>query len=473
MTSTQYNSGRQLSSLDRIMAIDGRPYETDAITPCRADPARTGQRSVVQPVSRQDPRDSRLQGVPVHWPVRLQRGCQSRTVRRVGWHLTARQRQHPRQPGRRLHLPARPVRASPSHRARRVGGPGDAVNGCAPPPQHPRDGPRRVPTQIPPSPKPAWHESSRRSGVALHRPYRHDPGRVHVAVRDYPADAEEATAVLLHGFCLNQNSWNGQGRRLLRRWGSRMRLITYDHRGHGQSGTAPSHTYRVPTLADDLNSVLAALHVRTPLVLVGHSMGGMTALTFAGRPATDQAVPSYGLVLVATAAGRRLTERGTGRLLAIPAVGVLPALLGHVPDHAAAGPGRSGLHRNQPARRGCAPAARDSLAAAATSAMASTPLTTALGFLPALHDYNAYPSWPPSSRAPSSCPAAPMRSPHRRTPRTWPPASPEQSTYTYPALATCSPTTRPLAITDAIIRASNIPAAPPHSTQPIMALDGA
>ena len=35
MTSTQYNSGRQLSSLDRIMAIDGRPYETDAITPCR------------------------------------------------------------------------------------------------------------------------------------------------------------------------------------------------------------------------------------------------------------------------------------------------------------------------------------------------------------------------------------------------------------------------------------------------------
>ena len=35
MTNTQYSSGRQSSSLDRIMAIDGRPYETDAVTPCR------------------------------------------------------------------------------------------------------------------------------------------------------------------------------------------------------------------------------------------------------------------------------------------------------------------------------------------------------------------------------------------------------------------------------------------------------
>ena len=35
MSSTQYASGRQLSSLDRIMAINGRPFETDAVTPCR------------------------------------------------------------------------------------------------------------------------------------------------------------------------------------------------------------------------------------------------------------------------------------------------------------------------------------------------------------------------------------------------------------------------------------------------------
>jgi WhiB family redox-sensing transcriptional regulator len=38
MTSTQYSSGRQLSSLDRIMAIEGRPFRTEAITPCLKTP---------------------------------------------------------------------------------------------------------------------------------------------------------------------------------------------------------------------------------------------------------------------------------------------------------------------------------------------------------------------------------------------------------------------------------------------------
>jgi WhiB family transcriptional regulator, redox-sensing transcriptional regulator len=35
MTSTQYSSGRQSSSLDRISTIEGRPFETEDITPCR------------------------------------------------------------------------------------------------------------------------------------------------------------------------------------------------------------------------------------------------------------------------------------------------------------------------------------------------------------------------------------------------------------------------------------------------------
>lgn len=42
MTNAQYTSGRQLSSLDRIMAINGRPYETDAVTPCRRNPVTPG-----------------------------------------------------------------------------------------------------------------------------------------------------------------------------------------------------------------------------------------------------------------------------------------------------------------------------------------------------------------------------------------------------------------------------------------------
>jgi len=68
---------------------------------------------------------------------------------------------------------------------------------------------------------------------------------VRLAVRDYPAAPREVTAVLLARLCLNQKSWNGQVHRLRRRWGSRMRVITYDHRGHGHPAP-PQHTYRVP-----------------------------------------------------------------------------------------------------------------------------------------------------------------------------------------------------------------------------------
>ncbi|EUA17273.1 putative alpha/beta hydrolase [Mycobacterium xenopi 3993] len=44
---------------------------------------------------------------------------------------------------------------------------------------------------------------------------------------------------------------------------------------------------------------------------MGHSLGGMTALAYLGRPACDRPVEPKGLVLVATAAGR-LAERGWG-----------------------------------------------------------------------------------------------------------------------------------------------------------------
>ena len=90
-----------------------------------------------------------------------------------------------------------------------------------------------------------------------------------------------------------------------------MRVISYDHRGHGTSARAPINTYRIDQLADDLAQVLTALEVTTPLTLVGHSMGAMTVLAYLGRPAAERPVEPQGLVLVATAAGK-LAERGLG-----------------------------------------------------------------------------------------------------------------------------------------------------------------
>lgn len=95
-------------------------------------------------------------------------------------------------------------------------------------------------------------------------------GGVRLAVRDYgSAGAREHTVVLLHGLCLTQSSWALQIRHLVRRWGNSVRIITYDHRGHGRSTGADMHTYRIDRLAADLADVLTALRVTEPLTLAG------------------------------------------------------------------------------------------------------------------------------------------------------------------------------------------------------------
>src|SRR5689334_649252 len=53
---------------------------------------------------------------------------------------------------------------------------------------------------------------------------------VRLAVRDYGSTrVGDPTVVLLHGLCLTQESWDPQVSQLRRRWGSRIRIITYDH----------------------------------------------------------------------------------------------------------------------------------------------------------------------------------------------------------------------------------------------------
>ena len=209
---------------------------------------------------------------------------------------------------------------------------------------------------------------------------------VRLAVRDQGAIDAETTVVLLHGLCLEQGSWAGQVRHLTSRWGSRVRIISYDHRGHGRSDAAPTSTYVIEQLAADLADILAALDVTGPLTLVGHSMGGMVALAYLGRPPADRPVEPHGVVLVATAAGR-LTEHGIGRLLASPATDVLCRFATRAPQRAV-------RLLTKPVRAAMAlqvgDNARATLAALFDTAMAAASLTTAVGFLPSLRSYDQF-----------------------------------------------------------------------------------
>jgi pimeloyl-ACP methyl ester carboxylesterase len=90
-------------------------------------------------------------------------------------------------------------------------------------------------------------------------------------------DRTDLAVVFTHGWTLTQDSWHFQ-RKALRGLG---RLVFWDHRGHGRSDGGARDGYAVPRLAADLGAVIeATVPADTPVVLVGHSMGGMTIMRY-------------------------------------------------------------------------------------------------------------------------------------------------------------------------------------------------
>ncbi|MGV9312213.1 alpha/beta fold hydrolase [Streptomyces sp. NPDC003691] len=133
------------------------------------------------------------------------------------------------------------------------------------------------------------------------------------------------TVVFSHGYCLSQDSWHFQ-RAALR---GLVRTVHWDQRSHGRSGrgVAQQGPERVPvsidTLGRDLKAVLDAAAPEGPVVLVGHSMGGMTvmalgaqypeyvrervaAVAFVGTSSGRLGEVHYGLPVAGVAAVRRI-----------------------------------------------------------------------------------------------------------------------------------------------------------------------
>jgi pimeloyl-ACP methyl ester carboxylesterase len=117
---------------------------------------------------------------------------------------------------------------------------------------------------------------------------------------DGPDDAP-VTVVLAHGWTLDRRTW-GPVARALAAGPAPVRVVRYDHRGHGRSAAVEPTTMTIEQLADDLAEVLAATAPDGPLVLGGHSMGGMTLMALAERhPGLVRR--AAGIALVATASG--------------------------------------------------------------------------------------------------------------------------------------------------------------------------
>jgi pimeloyl-ACP methyl ester carboxylesterase len=104
-----------------------------------------------------------------------------------------------------------------------------------------------------------------------------DGTRLHVDVLG-PEDAP--TVVLVHGWTCRREFWAPQ----LNALADRYRLVTYDQRGHGRSERPRGGDFTPEALGDDLEAVLrATVGDGRRAVLVGHSLGAMSIVSWAGR----------------------------------------------------------------------------------------------------------------------------------------------------------------------------------------------
>jgi pimeloyl-ACP methyl ester carboxylesterase len=140
------------------------------------------------------------------------------------------------------------------------------------------------------------------------------------------------TVVFAHGWTCTEETWVYQRRELA---AEDLRLVFYDQRGHGRSGRPaddPAAT-SIDILGEDLGRILDVVAPTGPVVLVGHSMGGMTIMALAdsrpelflaggrvvgvallGTSAGGKAATMLGIPVLAATALRRFGPRGASTL---------------------------------------------------------------------------------------------------------------------------------------------------------------
>ena len=156
------------------------------------------------------------------------------------------------------------------------------------------------------------------------------PDGVPLAVREVGPKDAPLTVVFAHGYCLRMGAFYFQRARLTDQWGSQVRMVFYDQRGHGQSGDGPPESYTVEQLGKDLETVLAVMAPRGPVVLVGHSMGGMTVLSHARQFPQRYPTKVVGAALIASAA-EGVSRSPLGEILKNPALEAVRFAVRHAP----------------------------------------------------------------------------------------------------------------------------------------------
>ena len=127
--------------------------------------------------------------------------------------------------------------------------------------------------------------------------------------------AAPVSVVFAHGWTLSGAAWDAQVAALA----GIARVVRYDQRGHGRSDWPAGWVPTIEQLGEDLRAVLEQAAPDGPVVLVGHSMGGMTIMALAAAHPHLFTSRVAGVALVGTSSGllREVTLGLTGPIAAI------------------------------------------------------------------------------------------------------------------------------------------------------------
>jgi len=108
------------------------------------------------------------------------------------------------------------------------------------------------------------------------------------------------TLIFVHGYVLDRRCWHYQWRDLR----DAGRLVIFDQRSHGRSGRGSGESASIDQLGRDLLVVVDAVAPAGPVVLIGHSMGGMAIMALADQQPELFGTRVVGVALISTSTGK-------------------------------------------------------------------------------------------------------------------------------------------------------------------------
>src|SRR3954454_13572713 len=146
-----------------------------------------------------------------------------------------------------------------------------------------------------------------------------------IALHRWSAENPTFTAVIVHGYGEHARRYDHVAQALVAAGAD---VYAHDHLGHGESEGERASVQNMEDLVDDTARVVEQARNGLPIVMIGHSLGGVVATRYAQRP--DHGLSA--LVLSGPVIGGNPDLLGLLNLPEIPDVPIDPAVLSRDPE---------------------------------------------------------------------------------------------------------------------------------------------